>query len=74
MSLPIDLTHGRPAEGMQDTGGYVKDLQRQLRDIRSSVAPFNQQKEKKKENPFKDGELVLIFQQPMERDHKLSPK
>ena len=26
MSLPIDLTHGRPAEGMRDAGGYVKDL------------------------------------------------
>ena len=38
------------------------------------MAPFNRQQEKKKENPFKVGELVLIFQQPMGRDHKLSPK
>ena len=34
----------------------------------------NKQQEKAKENPFKVGELVLIFQQPRERDHKLSPK
>ena len=38
------------------------------------MAPFNRQQKKKKENPFKVGELVLIFQQPMERDHRLSPK
>ena len=38
------------------------------------MAPFNRQQEKAKGNPFKVGELVLIFQQPMERDHKLSPK
>ena len=74
MSLPVDLTHGRPAEGMQDAGEYVKDLQKRLREIRRSVAPFNKQQVKAKENPFKVGELILIFQQPMERDHKLSPK
>ena len=74
MSRPVDLTHGRPAEGMRDAGGYVKDLQKRLRSIRCSVAPFNKQQGKKKENPFMVGELTLIFQQPMERDHKLSPK
>ena len=36
------------------------------------MAPFNRQQEKKKENLFKVAELVLIFQQPMKRDHKLS--
>ena len=74
MNLPIDLTHGRPAEGMQDAGGYVRDLQKSLKEIRWSVAPFDKQQEEKKENPFKVGELILIFQQPMKRDHKLSPK
>ena len=52
----------------------MKDLQKRLREIRHSVAPFNKQQVKAKENPFKVGELILIFQQPMERDHKLSPK
>ena len=74
MSLPVDLTHGRPAEGMQDTRGYVKGLQKRLREIRRSVAPFNKKQVKAKENPFKVGELILIFQKPMKRDHKLSPK
>ena len=74
MNLPVDLVHGEPAKGSSDTGGYVKELQQRLQEIRRTVAPFNRQQEKKKENPFKVGELVLIFQQPMERDHRLSPK
>ena len=39
-----------------------------------SVASFNKQKGERWENLFKVGELILIFQQPMKRDHKLSPK
>ena len=74
MNLPVDLTHGRAVEGDQDIGGYVRGLQKCLRDIRRSVAPFNKQKRERRENPFKVGELILIFQQPLERDHKLSPK
>ena len=74
MNLPVDLTHGRAVEGDQDIGGYVRGLQEHLRDIRRSVAPFNKQKGERRESPFKVGEFILIFQQPMERDHKLSPK
>ena len=74
MNLPVDLTHGRAAEGDQDIGGYARGLQKRLKDIRRSVASFNKQKGERRENPFKVGELILIFQQPMERDHKLSPK
>ena len=46
MNLPVDLTHGRAAEGDQDIGGYVRGLQEHLRDIRRSVAPSNKQREK----------------------------
>ena len=74
MNLLADLTHRRAVEGDQDIGGYVRGLQKCFRDIRRSVAPFNKQKRERRENPFKVGELILIFQQPMERDHKLSPK
>ena len=74
VNLPVDLTHGRSAEGDQDIGGYVRGLRKRLNDIRRSVAPFNKQKGERRERPFKIGELILIFQQPMERDHKLSPK
>ena len=41
MNLPVDLIHGEPAKGSQDTGGYVKDLQKRLQEIRRTVAPFN---------------------------------
>ena len=74
MNLPVDLIHGEPANGSRYTGGYVKDFQKRLQEIRVTVAPFNRQQEKVKENLFQVGELVLIFQQPLERDHKLSPK
>ena len=74
MNLPVDLVHGEPAKESRNTGGYVKKLQQRLQEIRRTVAPFNRRQEKKKENLFKVGELVLIFQQPMERDYKLSPK
>ena len=65
MNLPIDLIHGEPAKGSQDIGGCVKDLQKRLSEIRRTVAPFNKKQKKAEENPFKVGELVLIFQQPM---------
>ena len=55
MNLPMDLTHGRPAGGNQDVGGYVRDLRKRLNDIRWSVAPFNKQKGEKRENPSKVG-------------------
>ena len=74
MNLPVYIIHGEPAKGSRDIGGYVNDLQKYLQEIRRTVAPFNRQQEKVKENPFQVGELVLIFQQPMESDHKLSPK
>ena len=61
MNLPVDLTHGRAVEGDQDIGGYARRLQKHLRDIRRSVAPFNKQKRERLENPFKVGELILIF-------------
>ena len=47
---------------------------KELRKIREKVRPFNQNKEKVAINPFKEGNLILIHQQPMERTHKLSPK
>ena len=74
MNLHVDLIHGEPMKGSWDTRGYVKDLQKRLQEIRCRMAPFNRQQEKAKENPFQVGELVLIFQQPMERDHKLSTR
>ena len=47
---------------------------KELREIREKVRPFNKNKDKVSINPFKEGDLILIHQQPMERTHKLSPK
>ena len=47
---------------------------KELKEIREKVRPFNQNKEKVAINPFNQGDLILIHQQPMERTHKLFPK
>ena len=46
----------------------------ELRGIREKVGPFNKNKKKVATNPFKEGDIILIHQQPMERTHKLSLK
>ena len=74
MNLPTDLTHGAVSEKEQDQHQFVKNIGRELREIREKVRPFNKNKEKVATNPFKEGDLILIHQQPMERMHKLSPK
>ena len=47
---------------------------KELREIREKIGPFNNNKEKVATNPFKEGHLILIHQQPMEKTHKMSPK
>ena len=36
--------------------------------------PFNQAAKRPLANPFKEGDLILIYQQQMEKTHKLSPR
>ena len=74
MNLPADLLHGTESGKGQDQHQFVKNMGKELREIREKVQPFNQNKEKVAINPFKEGDLILIHQQPMERTHKLSPK
>ena len=45
-----------------------------MKKIRAKVAPFNKCQQPVDPNPFKVGDLIYIFQQPMEREHKLTPK
>ena len=72
MNLPTDLLRGTSSVGERDKCQFVQNLGRELRDIREKVTPFNRNKEKVVKNPFKEGDLILIHQQPMERTHKLS--
>ena len=74
MNLPADLSHGTESGKGQDQHQFVKNMGKELREIRERVRPFNQNKEKVAINPFKEGDLIFIHQQPMERMHKLSPK
>ena len=74
MNLPTDLTHGTESTKKPDQHQFVKNMGRELREIRDKVRPFNKNKEKVAVNPFKEGNLILTHQQPMERARKLSPK
>ena len=74
MNLPTDLLHGRSSVGECDKHRFVQNLGRESREIWEKVGPFNRNKEKVVKNPFKEGDLVLVHQQPMERTHKLSPR
>ena len=74
MNLPADLLHRTRSGKEEDQHQFVKNMGKELREIREKVGPFNRSKEKVAINPFKEGDLILIHQQPMERTHKLSPK
>ena len=60
--------------GESDKHRFVQNLGRELREVPEKVAPFSRNKEKVAKNPFKEGEFILVHQQPMERTHKLSPR
>ena len=74
VNLPADLIHSPDNDGKSDLRGYAKSLERELKKIRKKVAPFNRAYERPQSNPFKSGDLILIYQQQMEKSHKLSPR
>ena len=66
------MMHGTESKKKPYQHQFVKNMGRELRGIRDKVQPFNKSKEKVAVNPFKEGDSILIHQQPMERTHKLS--
>ena len=74
--MDIKLLKNIPADLIPTPGnaGYAKDLGKELREIRKRVAPFNPATKRPTANPFKEGDLFLIYQQQMEKTHKLSPR
>ena len=74
MNLPVDLTFPRKPDGHRSPKDYPEQVHRNLKRIREEVQPFNSRKEISQENPFQEGDKVLIYQQIMEREHKFSPK
>ena len=73
MNLPTDLIYTPENLEEGDRSKYVKDLGRELRGVRKRVAPFNQAASLPLANPFQEEYLILIYQQQMEKTHKLSP-
>ena len=76
MNLPTDLIYTPENSGEGDRRKYVKDLGRELREVRKRVAPFDQAASRPLANPFQEGDLILIYQQQMKKKtktHKLSP-
>ena len=74
MNLPADLLYTQGDSGRGDRSKYVKNLGKELREVRRRVTPFNQATRQPAANPFQEGDLTLIYQQPMEKTHKQSPR
>ena len=72
MNLLTDLFHTRSNISRSNPSGYEEDVGRELKEIRKRVAPFNGAAKRAMANPFKEGDLILIYQQQMEKTHKLS--
>ena len=74
MQLPVDLMYPCEERKQESTNSYVRETSINLRNIHRVVAPFNKNSEKRQTNPNKERDYIMIYQQRMERDHKLSPK
>ena len=74
MNQPTDLIHTPGNVGKSNPNGYAKNLGKELREIRKQVAPFNRAAKRPPANPFEGGDLILIYQQQMEKTHRLSPR
>ena len=70
MNLPADLLYTQGDPGRGDWNKYVKDLGKELREVRRRVTPFNQATRQPAENPFQEGDLILIYLQQMEKNSK----
>ena len=74
MNLPANLLYTQGDSGRGDKSKYAKDLGKELREVRRRVTPFNQATSQTAANLFQEGYLILIYQQQMEKTHKLSPR
>ena len=74
MNLPADLLYTQGDSGKGGWSNYVKNLRKELREVRRRDMPFNQATHQPAANPFQERDLILIYQQQMEKTHKLSPR
>ena len=68
MNLPADLIYTQGDSGKGDRSKYVKDLGKELSEVRRRVTPFNQATRHPAANPFQEGDLILIYQQQIEKN------
>ena len=68
MNLPTDLIYTPENSGEGDRSKYVKELGKELRQVRKTVAPFNQAASQPLANHFHKGDLILVHQQRMEKN------
>ena len=73
-NLPSDLSFAPAIPVMEDREGYVKQLKRELGDIRAKLSRILGQEMNQEENPFSVGERVVITILPRENRNKLLAK
>ena len=73
-NLPSDLSFAPAVSIMEDRKGYVKQLKRELGDIRAKLSRNLGQEKKQEKNPFSVGERVIITILPRENRNKLLAK
>ena len=65
-NLPSDLSFAPAVSVMEDGEGFVKQLKRELGDIRDKISRILGQEKNQEENPFSVGERVIITTLPRE--------
>ena len=73
-NLPSDLSFAPAVPVMEDREGYVKQLKRELGDIRAKLSRILDQEKNQEKNPFSVGEKVIITILPKENRNKLLAK
>ena len=73
-NLPSDLSFAPAIPVIDDQEGYVKQLKRELGDIRAKLSRILDQEKNQEKNPFSVGEKVIITILPKENRNKLLAK
>ena len=74
LKLPVELIWPKKERGYREVSECVRNMQKSFKEIKQKIAPHNMKEPTNEENPFKEGDRILVFQQAVDRDHKFSPK
>ena len=73
-NLPSDISYTTVTSLSNDREGYVKQLKRDLQDIRQKLSRILGHDLDQSVNPFSVGDKVIIALLPQENTHKFMPK